>query len=98
MLGLKLNHISNRNPLKPALTCCHFADDIFKCIFLNENFFIFIKIPFNFISKGQIDKPSRMGSGNGLVPNAETNRDLIYGCIYIKFNASDAETRIFQNN
>ena len=32
----------------------HFADDIFKCIFLNENVWISIKISLNFVSKGQI--------------------------------------------
>ena len=31
----------------------HFADDIFKCIFLNENVRISIKISLNFVSKGR---------------------------------------------
>ena len=31
-----------------------FADDIFKCIFLNENVWIWIKISMKFISKGPI--------------------------------------------
>ena len=30
----------------------HFADDIFKCIFLNENIGILIKISLKFIPKG----------------------------------------------
>ena len=33
----------------------HFADDISKCIFLNENAWISIKISLKFIPKGQID-------------------------------------------
>ena len=31
---------------------CHFADDIFKCIFLNENFRIHIQISLKFVPKG----------------------------------------------
>ena len=34
---------------------CHFADDIFKRIFLNENVRIFIQLSLKFISKGPID-------------------------------------------
>ena len=33
----------------------HFSDDIFKCIFLNENVFISIKISLKFVPKGQIN-------------------------------------------
>ena len=33
----------------------HFADDTFKCIFLDENFCISIKILLRFVSKGPID-------------------------------------------
>ena len=33
----------------------HFPDDIFKCIFLNENVSISIKISLKFIPKGQIN-------------------------------------------
>ena len=33
----------------------HFADDIFKCIFLNENVLISIKISLKFIPKGPIN-------------------------------------------
>ena len=33
----------------------HFADDIFKCIFLNENVWIPIEISLNFVPKGPID-------------------------------------------
>ena len=33
----------------------HFADDIFKCIFLNENVSIAIKISLKFVPKGPIN-------------------------------------------
>ena len=32
------------------------ADDIFRCIFTNEKFYIFIKISLKFVPKGPIDK------------------------------------------
>ena len=35
---------------------CHFADDIFKCIFLNEKVWTLIKIPLKFVPKGPINK------------------------------------------
>ena len=33
----------------------HFADDIFRCIFMNEKFPILIKISLKFVAKGPID-------------------------------------------
>ena len=33
----------------------HFPDDIFKCIFLNENVLISIKISLKFVPQGQIN-------------------------------------------
>ena len=33
----------------------HFPDDIFKCIFFNENVWIFIKISLKFVPRGQIN-------------------------------------------
>ena len=33
----------------------HFPDDIFKCIFLNKNVLILIKISLKFVPKGQIN-------------------------------------------
>ena len=43
------------NPVKtmrPRQNGRHFSDDIFKCIFLNENIWISIKMSLNFVSKG----------------------------------------------
>ena len=39
----------------PGQNGCHFADDILRCIFMNEKFSILIKISLKFVPKGQID-------------------------------------------
>ena len=33
----------------------HFADDIFRCIFVNEKFYILIKISHKFVPKDPLD-------------------------------------------
>ena len=43
------------NTLKPRQNGRHFADDIFKYIFLNKNVWIPIKISLKFVSKGRIN-------------------------------------------
>ena len=43
------------NTLRPRQNGCHFADDSFKCIFLNENVWIPIKISLKFVPKGPIN-------------------------------------------
>ena len=43
------------NTLRPRQNGRHFADDIFKCIFLNENVWIPIKISMKFVPKGPIN-------------------------------------------
>ena len=43
------------NPSRPRQNGRHFADDIFKCIFLNENVWISIKISLKFVPKGPIN-------------------------------------------
>ena len=42
------------NTLRPRQNGRHFADDIFKCIFLNENVWIPIKLSLKFVPKGPI--------------------------------------------
>ena len=42
------------NTLKQRQNCRHFADDIFKCVFLNENVWILFKISLTFVPKLQI--------------------------------------------
>ena len=43
------------NTLRPRQNGRHFADDILKCIFLNENVRIPIEISLKFVPKGPID-------------------------------------------
>ena len=43
------------NTLRPRQNGRYFPDDIFKCIFLNENVWIPIKIPVKFVPKGPIN-------------------------------------------
>ena len=43
------------NPSKPRQNWRHYPDDIFQCIFFNENMWISIKISFKFVSKYQIN-------------------------------------------
>ena len=50
------NKFSTRvNTLRPGKHGRHFPDDIFKCIFLNENVSISIKISPKFVPRGPID-------------------------------------------
>ena len=48
------------NTLRPKQNNRHFADDIFKCIFLNENVWISINISLKFIPKFLIDNISSL--------------------------------------
>ena len=43
------------NTLRPRQNGFHFADDSFKCIFLNENALISIRISLRFVPKGSIN-------------------------------------------
>ena len=42
--------------LRPRQNGHHFADDIFKCIFLNENIWILIKISLKIVPKALVNK------------------------------------------
>ena len=61
--GLVYNEVSKRwmdapqrfNTLRPRQNGRHVADDIFKCIFLNENVWIPIKISLKFVPKDLIN-------------------------------------------
>ena len=48
-------HELNINTLRPRQNGRRFLDDIFKCIFLNENIWISIKISLRFVLKGPIN-------------------------------------------
>ena len=47
--------IPSFNTLRPRQNGRRFPDDIFKCIFLNENVWISIKISMKFVPKGPIN-------------------------------------------
>ena len=49
------HHVLVFNSLRPRQNGRHFPDDIFKCIFLNENVWIRIKISLKFVPKGPIN-------------------------------------------
>ena len=49
------HNVLTLNTLRPRQNGCHFADDIFKCIFLNENVWIPVKISLKFVPKGPIN-------------------------------------------
>ena len=49
------SHSSILNTLRPRQNGRHFADDMFKCIFLNENVWIPIEISLKFVPKGSIN-------------------------------------------
>ena len=43
------------NTLRPKQNIGHFPDDIFKCIFLNENYCTSIKISLKYVPQGPIN-------------------------------------------
>ena len=47
--------INSFNTLRLRQNGCHFPDDIFKCIFLNENVWISIKISVKFVPMDPIN-------------------------------------------
>ena len=60
LLGwLSWHFINNSSP--PGQNGHHFADDIFRCIFVNEKFCILIRISLKFVSKGLIDNNPALG-------------------------------------
>ena len=85
---IKVNGIfSYVNTLRPRQNDRHFADDVFKCIFLNENIWFFY---YNFTevsSYGSDWKQVSIGSGNNLAPIRQhaiiwTNADPSHWRIY----------------
>ena len=48
------------NTFRQEQNDCHFANDIFNCIFLEETFCILMKISFKYICKGLIYKKSAL--------------------------------------
>ena len=54
-IGFSCNDNRALNTLRPIQNGRHFADDIFKCIFLNSIVWISIKIALKFVPKGPIN-------------------------------------------
>ena len=48
------------NSSPPGQNDRHFADEIFNCIFMNENFYISIQISLKFVSKCPVDNKSTL--------------------------------------
>ena len=73
--------------MAPGQNGRHFADDIFKRIFLNVKICILIKISLKFFPRGPIDNDNSIGLDNSLVPNWRqaiiwTNADPIHWRMY----------------
>ena len=49
------------NTLRPRQNVCHFAYDTLKCIFLNENVWIYIKISLKFVPAGPVNNIPALG-------------------------------------
>ena len=78
--------------ISPRQNGCHFADNIFICIFVNKKFCILIKILLKFVPKGPID--NSLGLVNGLALNRRqaiilTNADPIHWCIYVALGGDE---------
>ena len=58
----------------------HFADDIFKCIFMNIKLYIFIKLSLMFVLKGPFDTQSVLVQV--MAWRRRTNADPVHRCIY----------------
>ena len=58
------------NTVSPKQHGCHFADDIFKYLLLNEKFYTLFQISLKFVPEGPTDNVI-IGSGNGWGPNSQ---------------------------
>ena len=58
---VQIQYIWNTDTLRPRQNGCHFPDDIFKCIFLNESIWISIEISLKFVPKGPISNIPALG-------------------------------------
>ena len=73
------------NSSLPGQNDRHFADNIFRCIFINEKFCVLMWIWLKFVPKPPID--SKIGSGNGVMLNRRqtitwSNTTPVHWCIY----------------
>ena len=101
---IKYQHISfamelvnvNRlfDTLRPRQNGRHFADDIFRHIFVNRNVWISIDISLKFIPKGSNWKYNSVSSDNGVAPTRRqaiiwTNDALVYWRIYLSLSLNE---------
>ena len=87
------------NILRLRQNGCHFRDDNFKSIFLNENLCIFIQISLKYVPKGAIDKHS-IGLHNGLAPSHYMNQwqsSLLMRLIHICATPSQGSHKATRN-
>ena len=84
------------NTLRPRQNGRHVADNIFKCIFLNENIWIPINISsLNFVPHGLIDSQyGSIGSDNGLAPTRRqaiiwTNDGQVWWRVYASLGLNE---------
>ena len=65
LLDIGYSSETHLNTLGPRQNDRHFPDDIFRCIFLNQNVETSINISLKFVSKGSVNNSS-IDSDNGL--------------------------------
>ena len=78
--------IDSFSTLRPRQNASHFADDVFKRIFLNENCFILILISLKLIPRGPINKKQIMPWRLAII---WTNYSTGYRSIYATFGLSE---------
>ena len=76
------------NTLRPRLNGRHFADNIFKCIFLNENISIAIKISLKFVPKGSINNIPALVQIMAWLLQATSHNLNQWWSVYRRINAS----------
>ena len=67
------------NKLRLTQNGCHFADGIFKAIFLNENFCMLIQICLKFIPNGPNNSNPALVQINGLASNKPLSEPMMTG-------------------
>ena len=79
------------NRLRSRQNCRSFSDDIFNCIFLNENVWISLKVSLKFVFKVRIRNIPALVQINGLVPTSYYLKQwwLVYWCIYVSLGLNE---------
>ena len=93
-----VSRLQQVNTSRPRQNGCHFADGIFKCIFLNEDVTCKFRLKFHcteVCSQGFIWQYASIGSDNGLPPGRRqaiiwTNDGLVYLCIYASLGLNES--------